>query len=1418
MLILSALGVMGAQADTYLVGGVNLSNITDSSTFYDNGKGYYWTWSTLSRQLESKYNANGKSYSFLGEWQSYTTGEGGAYSSSQIAGLTQDANTCWYNVSANLITYWQSTYGVFYTGSEALKTGYTYDKSYLSDFGGTQSLQIGKLLYDNWNNEGGYLEMAASWYFCGDTSWTSSGNLKTGAAPAGYFKEYFGDSSGGAYYPTVDYTFFGSRSGSGDLSASRMTLEHVTTAFSDAFGFTDDGEADAGKLGYLGISSSKGGHALTCYGYNTDENGVIKSLIVTNSDDLTYGTLELFVKVENGDLYLYSDAELTTRWIYSGVDWYVDELSFISTPDALKDMLSQYHDTDNGLVWSGELNSWSSTYATQGSAEEMPTADTGWDVYAASGSVGGYFHAFYDANRAVEFSDYAGSHQNISVAGAVTSGTMQLSADTYDYTFTASGSGSSITAKNIYKSGDATVEFSGITVTAQGYANVSGGTLKMTDGAWLTAGLVQVQSHGTLYLDNAGLTSMTGSMTVGSKGTLEIGTGGAKIYSTLTLQDGANLSFHLRGSNTSTAALTLSGQLTIDGLCSFLFNEGELTDNTTYSLIYFTNGWNYSEQLANISLGTGSLSYSGNVLYYTYLQSSELTWDSLSSGTWSSTEWDGTTVDTASANLTFAADATISINGAVSPGKMSINAGKSITLLAGEGAQLTGTRAVTLAENSTLHTQVALSGRSISLASGATLRYDVAGENKISDIDLAAGSSLQLAARTTDTNTQHTISSANRMEGNISIGSGNDLTLELNESKELTGTVSSAAGTRLTFANSSASQAITYTLTNGTAALNGTVAVGREGDKQGTTLSTNGASSTAFELASKGTLHLTGGSESTPAVFTGSVAGNGTLLVDKDATVTIAVSGNQTQLSSSTTLLVQGNATIGANGNWVSDYSDGTSSGLSTTLTDKVAVDGGTLTAWLDCTVSDSPLSIQNLALSNGGEFTLKNTFSKMEYGTTIRASIGTLTVGEGGGSFGINSDFRGRGYSRPNARVEIGALKGAGDLTLYGHSVYDAKTQITSVADASAFTGNITVKSEVDSSININSLHITTLEFTENTSMSGSITVNGERVSRYYTTVNNCRLQDFMHRAMLGLDADVSIGGLNGNDGAYLYAGALNAADITASIICYTNLGLAYANEEAEAANVAAAINRADHTLTIKTGGTHDFAGTVMEGVSITKQGSGSQTFSGNTARFNGSVDVQEGRLIFTSTSGLTVEDLEVSAGAVLSTRGTLSATGDVSFTAASLAALYRAATLSTEDVRLSGSATVDSHLDLSVATSLTMGTQVSLQQHSLTLGDTVLPLELTLGGLNLTQGSVFDLVLFTDVSSLILSDSEYTSGTWDAADYFESAYITDSTQMVLEDGTLSLVSLAMVPEPATATLSLLALAALAARRRRRG
>ena len=1425
ILLLSSLGSITAIADTHIVSGVNLDNITESTTFYDNGKGYYWTWPQLSSRLESKYNANNKSYSFLGEWESYTTGAGGDYSTSQITGLTNDADTCWYNVSANLITYWQTVYGVFYTGTKPLQTGYTYDKSLLSDFGGTQSLQIGKLMYDNWQDEAGSLKMAASWYFCGDTSWS---NLKTSADSAGYFKDYFGDSSTGNYHATVDYTFFGTRSGSGDLSASTMTLQSVTTAFSDAFGFTDDGEADAGKLGYLGISpfvnGDSIGHALTCYGYNTDENGVIQSLIVTNSDDLEYRTLELFLKIEQGNLYLYSDKELTERWKYAGTDWYIDELSFIETPEELKAMLEKYKDAANNQVWNGQLAQWNEEYDIQPDAETLPTEKTGWDVYVEEGDHSGYFHTYYDATRGISFDDHAGSNQSIAINGTVKAGTMNLSANTYNYEFHATNPDDKIIVSNLYKDGTADVEFSGMTVTSQGYTNISNGVLKLTNGAWLEGHMVEIQPHSTLLLDNGNVTSMTGVFNIYNKGALEIGAGGGKVNSSLTLKDGAELIFNLTNTNTDSAALTLSGNLTIEGIANFLFNEQDLVHEHQYMLIAFANGWESSDQINNITLGTGTLNYSDNILYYTYLKSTELTWDTLAEGTWSSNNWDGEAQSTHSANVTFGRDATVTVAGTVSPGKITINDGKSVTLLAGDNAAISGRRSVSVGEHAALNSQLALEGYSINLSNGSTLTYDLSTQNTISSIDMAEGSALVLAEQTGSTNTEHVISDANRLAGNINIQSGNNLSFALKENKEITGTITAAEGTNLSFTNSSSSQDITYTLATGTDMIDGTINVGGVADARGTTLCTTGASDAAFNLTEKGTLQLTGGTTDTPVAFTGTVEGNGTLLVDENASVHLNVSNNKTGLSNTTTLLVQGNATIGANGTWVSNGKGGIASGLSTAITNNIIVDAGSVNAWLDCSVSNSPLNMPNLTLDNGGSFNIKTSFSKYEGGKTIKATIEQLTIGEGGGKFGIYSDFRGSYYARPNAEVEINTLKGTGDVTIYGHSVYDAKTQVYKLGDTTAYTGDITVEAHTAGSLNINSLHITALEFSEDTTMNGSITVDGERYnSRSYTYYNNSyKLNDFQHRAMLGINADVSIGGLDGNDGAYLYAGALASTDVTRGTMVLVNDAnetplYAYADTATEAANVANAISKEHHTLTINSGADHNFAGIVMGGVSITKQGNGTQTFSGDVSRMDGSLSVQAGKLSFTAETALNIQNLSITAGATLQSPATIHVTGDAAFVAGTdIAALHRATSVSHTDLNLQGTATVDADLNLAMADSLTMGAVVDMMSNELTLSTTPITLNLMLN--DAAPDTTFDLVLFTNVSQLNLGEAALDFGSRDANLFFTSDYITEDTTLVYaNDYTISLHNLRVIPEPATATLSMLALAALAMRRRRK-
>lgn len=135
-----------------------------------------------------------------------------------------------------------------------------------------------------------------------------------------------------------------------------------------------------------------------------------------------------------------------------------------------------------------------------------------------------------------------------------------------------------------------------------------------------------------------------------------------------------------------------------------------------------------------------------------------------------------------------------------------------------------------------------------------------------------------------------------------------------------------------------------------------------------------------------------------------------------------------------------------------------------------------------------------------------------------------------------------------------------------------------------------------------------------------------------------------------------------------------------------------------------------------------------------------------------------------------------------------------------------------------------MDSNLNLGSATSLTMATQVDMTEHSLTLSENAIPLHLTLDGLNIAKGTVFDLTLFTNVSSLVFGDMVYTAVgitepmQWAAADYFVSDYLTSESYLVYDNtGMISLTGLSMVPEPSSATLSILALASLAARRRRR-
>ncbi len=122
---------------------------------------------------------------------------------------------------------------------------------------------------------------------------------------------------------------------------------------------------------------------------------------------------------------------------------------------------------------------------------------------------------------------------------------------------------------------------------------------------------------------------------------------------------------------------------------------------------------------------------------------------------------------------------------------------------------------------------------------------------------------------------------------------------------------------------------------------------------------------------------------------------------------------------------------------------------------------------------------------------------------------------------------------------------------------------------------------------------------------------------------------------------------------------------------------------------------------------------------------------------------------------------------------------------------------------------------LDLDTATGLQMGSSITLNSdHKVTLSDDMYTY---LSGLELGER----LTLFTGVDSLILDGATYSEGTEVAAAlYFtalpELTHPENSLVLSYSGGPDGTITLAVVPEPATATLSLLALAALAARRRR--
>ncbi len=557
------------HAATYMAEGVRQNDIHTSERFYDSGKGCYWRWTDTYGAFE-KY----KNYQFLGELYDRLPaafqGTQGQYSDNAFQNLIDDSDHCWAYTASNMLQYWQTYYGVFSHKADTLPHGLNYSLSEMDLTGGTQSLKINMVFYDNWKNTAGNVAWCLPWYMSNDTDGAES-LMRDGYASAGYFSEYYSASQW--HYSASEIT-------------SGMSAKQFTEALARELGYERkaDGTYELvtkGKLAYLGMRTLDrvldGGHAITCYGFDTDAEGNIVSLQVVNSDDIEYKLFTLYVKNDpNGAGYiLYSNKECTHVWEYAQEGWFVNWISSINTPAALQNMYAEYTSAETPLVWTGASSVWGGKADTF-DANELPTASTGWQVYVDDGGAAhaGNYATYFDDGRKVSFGDVQGS-SNISLERNISVADMRFTNTTTHYTF--SGAGKQLTSTSISKTGAGNLTFNQVALQT-GLVTLSGGRTELGAGTTLSGTALELKSGATLDFNGAGATLT--SIIVNSGAALDFSARTSLTANSLTCLNGSALTFSVF-SGGSTLFMG-AGTLSIQG--SLLLDLGETLAIGSYTL------------------------------------------------------------------------------------------------------------------------------------------------------------------------------------------------------------------------------------------------------------------------------------------------------------------------------------------------------------------------------------------------------------------------------------------------------------------------------------------------------------------------------------------------------------------------------------------------------------------------------------------------------------------------------------------------------------------------------------------------------------------------------------------------------------------------------------------------------------------
>lgn len=421
-----------------------------------------------------------------------------------------DNELCWAASCSNVIQFWQDKYGVFYEGKDPLIHG-------TAVAGDWSRSNIFTAFKQSFVDDGGNGYFGYAWWLRGSTPQFPNMRPNT-AVSTSFFSKYYANADSCSVFLTMQ-----------ELNQRQM-VNGLTTNM-PKYGPASIGVVWVQQIG--DVAGNWGGHAMTIWGYELNNDGTLGKLFIADSDDEpaqggqpTRARMHEFT-IQNQNGYY---------WInYDGTIGRIEEFIFLRTAPVLESMYTEY--SANTLVWSGGANAWSLNKTS-----DLPTAAAGWTADAKNKA----YNSYYTDGRDVLFAGNGAG--DVTLTGRLSPKSVKVDSAS-DYAFI--GSGSLNGAMKLTKQGAGTLTLN-MANSYTGGTDLNGGTLVVKNANALGTGALTMNGG---ILDIGG-TGTLGSVTVAS---LDASSGYFK--------------FDLSGADGKSDLLNVTGTLAVNGTVKLILSN-----------------------------------------------------------------------------------------------------------------------------------------------------------------------------------------------------------------------------------------------------------------------------------------------------------------------------------------------------------------------------------------------------------------------------------------------------------------------------------------------------------------------------------------------------------------------------------------------------------------------------------------------------------------------------------------------------------------------------------------------------------------------------------------------------------------------------------------------------------------------------